>query len=553
MMFGALILPVVVIVGVVVCVAVFALASTSWMKGNPFGYLIGVLVAVTVFDLSYRGWIEGNPFVSRFDLGWWLSSLLFRTVLCWVAALAPFLVVCKLAGPRAFAALHWSLVSGLLIALLTFPIELWFERGLRIGGNPVPYSRHFANIFGAAWPMLLLSGATFGLAYWWIERKCVPRWLEAHDRSADVANRLESASWPEISLHLRDWLRRRWLKLCLVATTLLLIGVVGRLWWPPHEPWWPQSASQTIPPIRLVNELKTINPNTVAWSPDETTLATYRDSPRALLLWDLKLNRSHASKLPVAMVEPPVMFLSGGDRIVAPAGVAKDTAFSILDAATRAQLHEVRGPHFERGHFNNAIKLAISSDRSVLAVAFGRQIPHPAVFYSTNDWSVIRVLDFAPGVRHTPDKLSFSGDGKRFALATLGTIEVVDTDTGILVRRIRAPGAVFGLALNHDGSMVLGQTGAAQVQVFTVSDGQMVSSYSTGRDNITGLDWDPRGQLVAIRSHSTLWIWNPAGGEKESKAIHMRRGGIGLAFSPSGSRLATVNDDHISVFEIKKP
>src|SRR5262245_53045222 len=201
--------------------------------GACFGYLSGAALAVVAIDLATRWWIWGSPFVSRFELYWWLFAIFFSTSLVWLTALVPFLVVRKLA-PRGFGTPEDAVVSGEVICFLTFPIYLWVARGLNFAGGDPPYLDHLIKLFPEAWPKLLLAGAVWGLAYWWIEGRFSLAQLScSFQHSAGATEELDASRQQESSFV--RWPRHALMLSC-IATALLLILVLPML--PPHEPWW---------------------------------------------------------------------------------------------------------------------------------------------------------------------------------------------------------------------------------------------------------------------------------------------------------------------------
>ena len=137
---------------------------------HVLGYLGGVAIAVVVFDLAARVWQGGGPVFPRvIGLDYPLARILLFTPVGWIAALVPFLAVHWSTGRRAFADPTRSVLSGVIVILLAFPIQLWLVRALLV--NMPPYAQQLAEVFRLHWLPLIVAGGAFGLAYWAIERR----------------------------------------------------------------------------------------------------------------------------------------------------------------------------------------------------------------------------------------------------------------------------------------------------------------------------------------------------------------------------------------------
>jgi len=140
---------------------------------HMLSYLGGIAIAVVAFDLAAKAWQLGGPVFPRvIGLDYPLARILLFAPVGWIAALVPFLAVHWATGWRAFADPKRSMLSGVIVIFLAFPIELWLVRALLV--NMPPYAEQFAYVLRLHWLPLIVAGGAFGLAYWAIERRFAP-------------------------------------------------------------------------------------------------------------------------------------------------------------------------------------------------------------------------------------------------------------------------------------------------------------------------------------------------------------------------------------------
>jgi hypothetical protein len=519
------------------------------------GYLGGIAAAAAFLLLAVHAVRSGGDlFVSRYELGAWLLQFLMLTVTGWIVALAPFAVTRMLVGPHGFATAPSAAMLGAIVACVTLLIVLWFARIYDAGRQWGSYETQLVRVvLGYGW-LVIVSGAVFGLVYWAIGQAAERRLADAPQDGAESTDKRRGG-----------WLRRH-PAAASVAGLAVLAYAASRLWWPPHEPWWPLApSSRTLPHFKLVRERSAelfatgaMNggdiTRTPAWSPDGPVVAVA--TLRSPVVWNFEKDRVETIAAGSGMDGASPAFISDHQILVA-GGSAPDTAFSAVDIYTDTVEHEEEGPHPGDGQERNRpMGLAVSPDHAVAAVSFVDRQPQPAVyqtiFYRTRDWSRIRVQE-DPG-----QFLAFVGDGARFAISAEHgqVIAIYETESGNLLTRI--PIVAYGPpAFDRDGSLGA-VAGGLGIRVFKVADGQEIAFYpfasGQGRSGAgTPVAWDPLGRFVAFQDRTHVHFWNY--GAKDTKtiderAIEVRRGPAGVAVSPDGNRVAVVNGNVVSIFAI---
>jgi WD40 repeat protein len=176
---------------------------------------------------------------------------------------------------------------------------------------------------------------------------------------------------------------------------------------------------------------------------------------------------------------------------------------------------------------NWANLLLASPDQSVLAVAFGNDLP--VILYSTRDWNKLAELS---GV------LQVSGLSPAYP----------------------EPGGhvVIGAAFSPDGTKlaVAGHASREPVRIFNVSDALLVAAhsepvYETG----DGLTWSRDGRFIAFMTGGRtriLHLWDPFRPEPSERTIELVSGphSHAIALSAQAGKLAVDIEQNIRVFNL---
>jgi hypothetical protein len=256
-------------------------------------------------------------------------------------------------------------------------------------------------------------------------------------------------------------------------------------------------------------------------------------------------------------------FVAGNRQIVAPAFDAGGLVVHVFDAETGDIAHEVAGPYPDGPQKKNWANLLLASpDQSVLAVAFGNDLP--VILYSTRDWNKLAELSEVLQVSGlSPHALAFSNDGRFLAVAAGHAIVVYDLTIQRVAQRINAypePGGhvVIGAAFSPDGTKlaVAGHASREPVRIFNVSDGLLVAAYSEPvYETGDGLTWSRDGRFIAFMTGGRtriLHLWDPFRPEPSERTIELVSGphSHAIALSAQAGKLAVDIDQNIRVFNL---
>ena len=141
-----------------------------------------------------------------------------------------------------------------------------------------------------------------------------------------------------------------------------------------------------------------------------------------------------------------------------------------------------------------------------------------------------------------------SPDGKRFARARYGTIEVADTD-GTPISEIQVEsGKVNSLSFDASGKQVLAATGLSggygQAVIYDVASGAIVREFVGHRDVLYAAEFSPDGTKIATAGYDqSIVIWNAQNGDQLT-VLQGHNGAIfDLDFSPDGRHLVSACAD----------
>ncbi|HTU93815.1 MAG TPA: WD40 repeat domain-containing protein [Gemmataceae bacterium] len=297
-----------------------------------------------------------------------------------------------------------------------------------------------------------------------------------------------------------------------------------------------------------------------AYSPDGKTLAAATGGDHDIYLFDPaagKLIRKlphligHVAEMTCIAYSPDGRTLaSGGD----------DGVLILRDAATGKMLRQLKAP---KGSIHS---LVFSRDGGSL--------------FSSGGDSPIRVWDAAAGKEKPPfagskdgaDCLVLSPDGRTIASNGGGNVQLWDTATGKLIRRLttqkRADDAIESLAFSPDGKLLAAGSQDCTIELLDPSTGKVERRLPEDSMQIKApLSWvhslafSPDGKTLAAGcADHTLSLWVVAAGRKlrEHPGVDMvfhhgrQKSGIpAIVFSPDGRRLAFAQDNRLGLLDAR--
>ena len=131
-------------------------------------------------------------------------------------------------------------------------------------------------------------------------------------------------------------------------------------------------------------------------------------------------------------------------------------------------------------------------------------------------------------------------DGRRFATTWLSpTIQIVDIDSGDILREMQHGDTIRALCVSKDGTRLASGGLDKLLHVWDPATGERICSFDQHTHWITRAVFSPDGKEVISADHDkTLRIWNAASGQQRL-AIEQPAVIWGLAVSPDGQRIVT--------------
>jgi len=336
------------------------------------------------------------------------------------------------------------------------------------------------------------------------------------------------------------------------------------------------------PKLCVLRELTNRNSKGVTWSGDGSKLATLGGYGTVLSIWSADGTRIQQTSRPQGYhPNSGLGFVNGDTQLVTPpVSIRADTiAFAVVDVASGKVVREVPGLYPDRGNIDNKIvNLALTPDRSVMAVEFGMAGQSPIALYSTRTWERLRILHedvMKQAVRTllTPENPIFSPDGRLLALGTIdGAVYIYDWKQGNILRKIDGfatgshpvfspDGAYIAVATESNNPTVQREGGGLvsfpreqAVRVYRLSDGEMVAAYPTALPPINDVAWSPDGRFLALIIGSRsgkLRLWEPFAPDHPPQVFNTRPATTSLAFSPDGQTLAIDNTIGVTLLSIR--
>ena len=287
--------------------------------------------------------------------------------------------------------------------------------------------------------------------------------------------------------------------------------------------------------------------NSLAFSPDERTLAIAADHIRVLLV-DVATGRRSTSFASPQGTSTRVCFLPDGKRIVDTGGptLIRDHSIHISDAATGAELRQVTFPADNLRWF--ALAVRTDGKRAAACDYFGN--------LSIFDPEAGEIL--ATGkLPLQPNDLAYTPDGKTLLAAmTNGALATLDADTGALaVTKAAHQGDLNRCGVLPAANLCWSAAGRddALFKVWNLGEPPAMRPLVPAGASIANFDVSPDGNFLAIaRTNAVLDVVDCATGKSLLSLPRDIRAGYGMvAILPDGRRLVyTINMGAIGLLDL---
>ncbi len=159
--------------------------------------------------------------------------------------------------------------------------------------------------------------------------------------------------------------------------------------------------------------------------------------------------------------------------------------------------------------------------------------------------------------------IAFTSDdeAKFIAIASDNTVQIRETESWKLIRRLKLSAYVNAIAFSSDSKFIatatvdtvnLNQLGETRItsQVWEVTSGKLISSHKG--NSVNALTFRPDGKLIVTASaDGTAQVWKTASGERVGQLLKHKGAILDVAFSPDGKYVATASlDKTAAIWEV---
>jgi eukaryotic-like serine/threonine-protein kinase len=165
----------------------------------------------------------------------------------------------------------------------------------------------------------------------------------------------------------------------------------------------------------------------------------------------------------------------------------------------------------------------------------------------------VPIATLVAGVNGSVSGVAFSPDSRRLAGAIInggiGEVKVWNIPAGTEAMALQSnTGPVSRVQFSPDGRYLAadlgGKADASLIRLWDAATGQLVQSLAGHRGQIPGLAFDPTGERVASAgADGTVRVWAVPGGQETRRYRGHREMAQAVAFSPDGMRLASASAD----------
>jgi WD40 repeat protein len=286
-----------------------------------------------------------------------------------------------------------------------------------------------------------------------------------------------------------------------------------------------------------------IAPHTVAFSPDDLTLATALGGNVAQL-WDVATGVSRA----VLNHDSSIYALAFSPTGNILATAALDNTARLWDAASGANRAILRYERSVKESIPDPVDppngLVFSPDGRTLATASGGE--------------TAQLWDVAAGISRTiisnggnTNAASFSPDGRTLATASSDDmVRLWDVETGNLRIEFRQEDtADHVVAFSRDGRILATGTSQGTIRLWDIA-GNREQTTIQHPGSVEALDFSPDGHILAIRTlANSVVLWDVVTSRERAVLRHDEQVRF-LAFSPDGRVLAAISGENVQIWDV---
>jgi WD40 repeat protein/serine/threonine protein kinase len=275
----------------------------------------------------------------------------------------------------------------------------------------------------------------------------------------------------------------------------------------------------------------------VAYSPNGQRLVT-ASNDRTVRIWDAlngnQINVLHGHTSDVVKVA----FSADGHRVVSG---SLDGTVRIWDPLSGQETLTLRD------HAGRVGEVAFSPDGRYVASG-GTEVGYPIRVWNGTPMAEVEERPLQTLSGHALDvmRLAFSRDGLLASGSLDKTVRIWDSKTGELIQTFRdARYEIWGVAFSPDGKLVAADGGNGILRVWDArSDRIALSRDKASLTNFEGIAFRPDGKVLALADiGGCVRILDSVNGKELRKLAIPNSGALGVAYDPSGLRLAAACDD----------